>query len=457
MKDKTQTGRIVVLLCLLSGWTISPPASASDDMPEVLRYARQYSQTNPESMKRLTGENESQNETGAKAGLSRKLARSELIRRQQQVQLKALEEKLRASEAARAVANRSPSPDEDGVRQQDLKAMASRVDTLNRELTDAKGKQAALENQIRDLQLEKDALQMKADVETSTQQAARQKAEAALKTASEELASSRQQTDALTAEKVALEKTVQSLQQQNKTQKTAKQLSLKTASQRRAYAAGVIYARDVREALDSNRLLGVSLDSTAMMAGLNDVLSGQTLQLKEKELAAAGQDLEKVTSEGFRNVTEGQKKQAEVWLKNFRKGKGVVRDDAGFWYQVTYEGDGDRLKPEDIIDVVVEESLTNGKVISDMDRAGNSLRQKVREFPPVFAAGLARLKNHGQITLVVPPELAYGDRGYPPDVPPGATMIYRVRVADRITESDSPSAAPEMQGSKEPPVGREEG
>ncbi|WP_179121722.1 FKBP-type peptidyl-prolyl cis-trans isomerase, partial [Salmonella enterica] len=97
--------------------------------------------------------------------------------------------------------------------------------------------------------------------------------------------------------------------------------------------------------------------------------------------------------------------------------------DTGFWYQITYEGDGDRLKPDDTIDVVVEESLINGKVVSDMDRAGNSLRQKVREFPPVFAAGLARLKNHGQITLVVPPELAYGDKGYPPDVPPGATMI----------------------------------
>lgn len=87
------------------------------------------------------------------------------------------------------------------------------------------------------------------------------------------------------------------------------------------------------------------------------------------------------------------------------------------------------------MDVVVEERLADGTVISDMDRAGSSLRQKVVNFPPVFAAGLLRLKNHGQITLAVPPELAYGDRGYPPDVPPGAMMIYHIRVSDVIPAS----------------------
>ncbi|WP_140183307.1 FKBP-type peptidyl-prolyl cis-trans isomerase, partial [Providencia stuartii] len=34
------------------------------------------------------------------------------------------------------------------------------------------------------------------------------------------------------------------------------------------------------------------------------------------------------------------------------------------------------------------------------------------------------------ITFVVPPELAYGDEGYPPSVPPGASLIYTLRIAD---------------------------
>ncbi|EGO0706233.1 hypothetical protein ITK37_004634 [Salmonella enterica] len=458
--DVMRVNRTLMLFCLLVSGVMILPASATDDMPEVLRFARQYSRDNPGSVQRPVAEKKERgSEAGLGTGLSRRLARSELIRRQQQMQLKALEEKL---QAAKAELNAIKRPEGGGPGPQGGQVVTSRTEALNRDLAAATEKQAALAKQVTDLQQEKEALLKKAEAETQAQQTAREKAETALKVKSDELASrmteltaARQQTDALMAEKTALEKTVQTLQQQEKVQKAGELVSLKTASQRQAYAAGVMYARDVREAQDGNRLLGVNLDSAALMAGLNDALSGQPLRLEGRELAAAGHELEKVASEGFRTVTERQKKQAEAWLKTFRKGKGVAQDKTGFWYQVTYEGDGERLKPEDTVDVVVEESLTNGKVVSDMDRAGSSLRQKVSEFPPVFAAGLSRLKTHGQITLVVPPELAYGDKGYPPDVPPGATMIYRIRVADRIAEGEVQSSVPGKKVGKTSPVVRQ--
>ncbi|MGH2735364.1 MAG: FKBP-type peptidyl-prolyl cis-trans isomerase [Actinomycetota bacterium] len=34
--------------------------------------------------------------------------------------------------------------------------------------------------------------------------------------------------------------------------------------------------------------------------------------------------------------------------------------------------------------------------------------------------------------LVIPPELAYGDAGFPPDVPPGATVVYEVRLLELV-------------------------
>ncbi|EMK7047241.1 FKBP-type peptidyl-prolyl cis-trans isomerase, partial [Salmonella enterica] len=208
-------------------------------------------------------------------------------------------------------------------------------------------------------------------------------------------------------------------------------VTLKTPRQRQAYAAGVMFAQDVRDAQAGNRMLGVNLDRTLLLAGLSDALNGH-LRLDDGALTTATNDLADAAQEGFRKVKAAQSKLAAAWLKKFRKQKGAARDDSGFWYRVTWEGDGERLKPDDVVDVVVEEKLVDGTVVSDMDRTGSGLRQRVSDFPPVFAAGLLRLKNHGQITLVVPPELAYGDKGYPPDVPPGATMIYQVRVSDRI-------------------------
>ncbi|EEF5928624.1 hypothetical protein GKU49_20700, partial [Salmonella enterica] len=241
-----------------------------------------------------------------------------------------------------------------------------------------------------------------------------------------ELATVRSNVTALEKEKTKLEKELQTMKMR------PSEVSLKTDAERQAYAAGVMYAKDVREARDGNRMLGISLNAAALHAGLNDALGEQPLRLDAKTLAAATASLEKAAAEAFRNVVDREAKLAEDWLKTFRKEKGVARDENGFWYRVTYEGDGERLTPEDTVDVVVEERRVDGTVVSDMDRAGSSLRQKVADFPPVFAAGLTRLKNHGQITLAVPPELAYGDRGYPPNVPPGAMMIYSIRVSDVI-------------------------
>ncbi|EDD5390502.1 hypothetical protein BSW63_22880 [Salmonella enterica subsp. enterica serovar Enteritidis] len=437
MMKTTRAGRVLMLFGLFVWSARVQTTFATDDIPEVLRYARQYNQTSVESSKLHT--EDEKRVVGTSAALSRTLARSELIRRQQQVRLRALEEKLREYQVLSKTEKSPPTSNDELTRGRDIQTLKSQIEKLNRDLTMAIDKQTSQEQMVKALRQEKEALLAKHDEETQAQHVAMEKAEASLKAISDELVAVRQQAGALSAEKLELKKTIQTLQQQ-KDKSVEERPSLKTALQRQAYAAGVMYARDVREAQNGNRLIGVDLDNLALVEGLNDALLGRPLRLKAKELTAAGNDLEKAASEGFHRVVDKEKKQAEAWLKTFRKQKGVARDDSGFWYQVTYEGDGERLKSEDIVDVVVEESLINGKVVSDMDRTGNSLRMKVHEFPPVFASGLSRLKNHGQITLVVPPELAYGDKGYPPDVPPGATMIYKVRVADKFS-GNSPSTA----------------
>ncbi|EKR1731384.1 FKBP-type peptidyl-prolyl cis-trans isomerase [Salmonella enterica subsp. enterica serovar Madelia] len=471
IKGKQKTNRLInsaliavwLVLTMLSGALMLMLATtrvqaAEGEMPEVLRYAREY-----------TRDRANQPVQQPEKSLSRKLARSELIRRQQQARIQRLEKQQQmklgtagtgtagditrltrelnvAGEKVRTLKQKLSHAEQEN---KTLRAGHDEAGRLATELATVRSSVTALEKEKTKLEKELQTLQAGHDeagrlaTELATVRSSvtalekeKTKLEKELQTLqaghdeagrlATELATVRSNVTALEKEKTKLEKELQTMKMR------PSEVSLKTDAERQAYAAGVMYAKDVREARDGNRMLGISLNAAALHAGLNDALGEQPLRLDAKTLAAATASLEKAAAEAFRNVVDREAKLAEDWLKTFRKEKGVARDENGFWYRVTYEGDGERLTPEDTVDVVVEERRVDGTVVSDMDRAGSSLRQKVADFPPVFAAGLTRLKNHGQITLAVPPELAYGDRGYPPNVPPGAMMIYSIRVSDVI-------------------------
>lgn len=405
-------------LLLAGWWSMSAlPASATEELPEVLRYARQYVHTKKDDSDSPSVKASKKTVSAAPAGTTRQLARAELMQRQQQLKIDALEKRL----------------------QELLSAQQERVSEHERLVQE---RDIARENTKRLEEIDAQRRAQVGEAETSLKQKADE-----VNTLNMTLAEMKHQL----AQQISELETLK--QQATEKPTTTARISLTTLSAQQAYATGVMFARDVREAQEGNRLLGVELDPKALMAGLNDELSGQKLQLTPKALAEAGQAVEEAAGKGYQTVTATQKKQAEKYLKTFLKQKGVIQDEQGFWSLVTYSGDGELLQDEDVVDVVVEEALTDGTVVSDMERSGSSLRQTVQAFPPVFAAGLKLLRNHGQIIQVVPPELAYGERGYPPSVPPGATMVYRIRVSDVVRQGKSVQATAPVGKEQTPPGG----
>src|SRR3954463_5982888 len=75
-------------------------------------------------------------------------------------------------------------------------------------------------------------------------------------------------------------------------------------------------------------------------------------------------------------------------------------------------------------------TLTNGqKFDSSRDRnKGFGFRLGAGQVIQGWDQGVAGMKIGGVRKLTIPPELAYGDRGFPPVIPPGSTLVFEVEL-----------------------------
>lgn len=205
---------------------------------------------------------------------------------------------------------------------------------------------------------------------------------------------------------------------------------LKPEAVQQTYAAGVMMGRDMLTLQVAQQQLGLKTDNRVLVAGIRDALNRKVL-LNESALETALHQAEVVAQKARLAVIQAQKKAGEAYLATFRKQKGVKQAESGFWYRVEHAGDGALIQGDDTrVDVVVTEKLTDGTVVEDMDLWGQVISQSLGDYPPLFRSALMLMKNHGTMELVVPSDLAYGDEGYPPKVPPGATVHYVLRVED---------------------------
>ncbi|MGP2980174.1 FKBP-type peptidyl-prolyl cis-trans isomerase N-terminal domain-containing protein [Serratia nevei] len=203
---------------------------------------------------------------------------------------------------------------------------------------------------------------------------------------------------------------------------------------RQAYAAGSALGQDIITLLDERKSWGVNADRQTVLSGVIDAFSGQ-YQLPPDTLRAALAESEDVVNNAHATANLTQKKKDEAFVANFKKQNDVKQSPSGFWYRVDYVGDIPIAK-EAVVGIVVKESMTDGTVIQDMDLSGNMLSQPLSAYPPLFREAIGHLRNHGALTMVVPPSLAYGEAGYPPNVPPNATMVYTLRIENTEPASD---------------------
>ena len=108
----------------------------------------------------------------------------------------------------------------------------------------------------------------------------------------------------------------------------------------------------------------------------------------------------------------------------------MTRAPAGFWYTDVAVGQGEEAVPGRTVTVHYTGWLPSGKKFDSSRDRGEPFAFTLGAGQVItgWDEGVKGMRPGGRRKLVLPPAMAYGEAGAPPDIPPGATLVFDVEV-----------------------------
>lgn len=147
----------------------------------------------------------------------------------------------------------------------------------------------------------------------------------------------------------------------------------------------------------------------------------ETLKTWQMEMRTKRMEQQKV--QGDKNKKEG-----EAFLAANAKKEGVTVLPDGLQYKVLTAGTGKAPASNDTVKVHYKGTLTDGTEFDSSYTRGQPMVTPVTRLIPGWTEALLKMHVGDKWQLFVPANLAYGERGMPPKIGPGAVLIFEMEL-----------------------------
>lgn len=205
----------------------------------------------------------------------------------------------------------------------------------------------------------------------------------------------------------------------------------KTDDEKTLYAMGIVMGRNLTP-------LGLSeADLEMLKLGMADEALGKEKKVKLEEF---GPKIQAFAQARAGAIAAKEKQASEAFLATAASAKGAQKKPSGLIYTEVLAGTGASPTATDTVKVHYTGKLVDGTVFDSSVQRGEPAEFRVGGVIPCWQEGVQLMKKGGKAQLVCPSDIAYGDAGSPPQIKPGATLVFDVELLDIVKGPAAPGA-----------------
>lgn len=201
--------------------------------------------------------------------------------------------------------------------------------------------------------------------------------------------------------------------------------ALKNQKEKLSYAIGMEMGKGVTAQ-------GLDVDPGLVAQGLKDAISGAKALMSDEELrtviSGLQEEMKQKQMQALEAAAADNKKQGDAFLAENGKKDGVVTLPSGLQYKIITAGQGKKPVETDTVLCNYKGTFLDGTEFDSSTQAGKPVPFELKSIIPGFKEALQLMPVGSKWQIVVPPDLAYGERGAGNVIGPNSTLIFEIEL-----------------------------